>query len=143
MINTSIINKFGKVAGWNSLVTRILGRDLVGITAVEYDDSQEKENVYGAGSMPIGQGDGNYTAKASITLTQEERLNLLDSIPRGKRIQDIDPFDQIVSYAYTSKIYKDVIRNCQFMNNGVAINQGDKTTSFKFDLIVTHIDWNV
>lgn len=143
MRNTSIINKFGNVAGWNRVTTRILGRDLVGILNVEYDDTQEKENIYGAGKYPVGQGEGTYQAKASITLLQEEKVALLQSLPPNTRIQEIPAFDVIVSYDYGGTVYKDVIRNCQFINNGVAANQGDKSLSFKFDLVCSHIDWNI
>ncbi|CAA0231990.1 hypothetical protein [Tenacibaculum maritimum] len=138
---TSIINKFGKVTGWNSVTVRVLGRDLVGITELEYDDEQAMENVYGAGSMPIGQSDGNYEAKASITLTQEEKFNLLDSLEKGKRIQDIPAFDMIVTFTYNEKTYTNKIRNCRFMKNGVAVKQGDKSITYKYELLITHIDW--
>lgn len=143
MVNTSIINKFGKVAGWNNVIVRLLGRDVVGIVSLEYDDSVEKENVKGAGMFPVGQGDGNYEAKASLTLLQEEKISLTDALPPGVRLQDVAPFDIIVSYDYNSRMYTDVIRNCQFMNNGVAVNQGDKSINFKIDLLTSHIDWNV
>ena len=32
---TTIINKFGKMAGWNSVTARALGRDIVGIKTIE------------------------------------------------------------------------------------------------------------
>ncbi len=143
MQQTSIINKFGKVAGWNSVTIRLLGRDLVGVTALEYEDSVEKENVMGAGRYPVAQGEGNYSAKASVTLLQEERLNLLDALPPGKTIQDIEAFDVVVEYEYQNRPYRDVIRNCQFTNNGTSVQQSDKSIAFKYDLLCTHIDYNV
>ena len=57
---TTIINKFGKMAGWNSVTARALGRDIVGIKKIAYSDEQEMDNEYGAGNMPIGQSEGNY-----------------------------------------------------------------------------------
>ena len=142
MTNTSIINKFGKMAGWNSVTARALGRDIVGITALEYDDNVEKENIMGAGRYPVGQGEGNYTAKASITLLQEEAINLRDALPLGKSFQDIDPFDIVISYDYKGRVYMDVLRNVQFLNSGVAVAQGDKSIATKYDLLISHIDYN-
>lgn len=143
MSRATIINRFGTVAGWNSVTARILGRDIVGIKKVAYSDEQELENEYGAGNMPIGQSEGNYKAKASIELTLEERLALQGSLPRGKRIQDIAPFPIVVSYDYQGTIYKDVVHNCRFMDNGVDVKQGDKTISTDHNLLISHIDWNV
>jgi hypothetical protein len=143
MSRTAIINKLGTMAGWNSVTARILGRDIVGIKKVAYDDEQEKENEYGAGNMPIGQSNGNYKAKASLELTIEERLALQSSLPAGTRIQDIAPFPVIVSYDYNGVIFKDVLQNCSFMNNGVDVKQGDKTIATDFNLLISHIDWNV
>lgn len=143
MRNINIINRFGKVAGWNSVTVRLLGRDLVGITEVSYKDNVDFEGIKGAGQYDVGVGEGNYQAEASITLTQEERLALLNSIPAGKKIQDIDAFPIVVAYDYNGIIYKDVIQYCRIKNNGVEVKQGDKSIAFKFDLYTPKIDFNV
>lgn len=140
--NVTLVNKFGKMAGWNSVTANLLGRDLEGITELEYDDEQEMENVYGAGAMPIGQADGNYAAKGAVTLLIEERLNLLDSLPAGARLQDLS-FPVVVEFEYNGKTYTDRINNCRIKNQGVAVKQNDKTIGFKHDLLVSHIDWNI
>lgn len=139
----NIINHFGRVAGWNSVKVRLLGRDVVGITEIMYKDTMDIEGVKGAGKFDIGTGDGNYNAEASITLTQEERLALLDSLPVGALIQEIDNFPIVVSYDYGGTVYKDVIRACRFKNNGVEVKQGDKSIAFKFELYTPKIDYNV
>lgn len=138
-----LVNKFGKVAGWNSTTATMMGRDIEGITELKYDDNVEKENIYGAGKMPIGRGEGNYKATASITLIKEEVDALQISLGPGKRLTDIAPFDIAVSYDYLSKIYKDRIRNCEFTGRSVEVKQNDKVIATTFDLIVSHIDWNI
>ena len=50
----TLINKFGKIAGWNSVKVVMLGRQIEGITALSYKDSKEKDNIYGAGEFPVG-----------------------------------------------------------------------------------------
>jgi hypothetical protein len=131
------------MAGWNNITLTMMGRDVEGITEVSYNDSEEKENAYGAGKMPIGRGSGNYKAECSITLFLEEVAALQQSLPPGQRLVDIAPFDINVSYEYQEVIYKDRIRNCEFTNNVREIKQNDKTIAMKFDLIVSHIDWNI
>jgi len=143
MPQATIINKFGKVAGWNSVTANLLGRDVEGIREINYNDTVEKDNAYGAGGMPIGRGEGNYSAKCSLELTVEEELALQASLPRGKRLADINPFDITVEFEYSSVKYRDRVRNAEFTGRAVAVKQGDKTIAHKHELIVSHIDWNI
>lgn len=139
----TIINKFGKLIGWNSVTTNMMGRDVEGMTALKYGDGKEKTNEYGAGGYPVGRGEGNYSAHASITLNIEEQIALQTSLPPGKGFIDIAPFDITVEYDYQGKKYKDRIRNCEFAGKSVEVKQNDKTITNEFELIVSHIDWNV
>lgn len=129
--------------GWNSIKLRLLGRDIEGVTQIEYTDEQEIKNEYGAGAYPVGQSTGNYSATAKISMYKEELIGLQESLPKGKRIQEIDPFDVPVVYEYQGKLYKDVIRNCRFKNNGVSVSNNDGKVVQDIELICTHIDWNV
>lgn len=130
--------------GWNSVTVNLMGRDVEGITALSYNDSQQKENVYGAGSYPIGRSRGNYEAEASITLYKEEVDALKLAASPGRRLVDISPFDIVVEYENEGGIlFKDVIRNCEFTNDGVEVSQADGTIATEYELIVSHIDWNV
>lgn len=139
----TLINKFGKMAGWNSVSVTMLGRTIEGITQLAYNDSQETENAYGRGGKPIGRAVGNYAATSSITLYKEEVIALQLAIGPGNNIMDIEPFDISVLYEYQGIIYKDVIRNCQFTNNGVDIKQNDKTIATQYTLLPSHIDWGM
>ncbi|UGU15212.1 hypothetical protein LS482_16185 [Sinomicrobium kalidii] len=139
-----IINNFGKIQGWNSITVNLLGRDIEGITAISYSDSEELENVYGAGKYPVGRGGGNYQAEASITLLKEEWDALQAAVPAGQRVQDIAPFDIIVEYTRDNgAIQVDRIRNAQFTGRGVENNQNDKMLEYEAELIISHIEWNV
>ena len=46
-------------------------------------------------------------------------------------------------YKYKNFMQKDVIRNVEFMDNGVDVKQGDKSIAVQFALLPSHIDWNV
>ena len=130
-----IVNRLGKIAGWNSITFRAFGRDVIGIKKVAYD------NEYGAGGFPVGETEGNYQAKAGIDLLNEEYIALADSIPKGKRIQDITG-DIVVEYQYEGRKIKDVIHNVRFKNNGVDVKQGDGSIVRSFNLKTSHITWN-
>lgn len=139
----TIVNKFGKVIGWNDVKVHLLGRDLEGITKIEYSDEVSIEAVYGAGNMPVGYSEGNYQATAKITILKEELLGLQRSLPPGMRLQDIPPFDIAVVYEVNGQVFKDIIRNCKFKNSGTSLSQNDGKTEIDLDLFTTHIDWNV
>ena len=141
--NTQIVNKLGKMVGWTKVTIRLFGRDVVGVKKLAYNDEMDIDNEYGGGAFPIGQSDGNYKATASIELTIEERMAILDSLPPGVRIQQIAPFSVIAQYDYNGRLYKDVIEGCRFKNLGVDIKQGDKTTGFEHDLVPVQVNWNV
>ncbi|MFE3848965.1 hypothetical protein ACFX5D_13415 [Flavobacterium sp. LB3P45] len=139
----TLINAFGRMAGWNSVTLNLFGRDAEGIAEVSYDDTIDKELIYGAGKMPIGVGEGDYKAKFGLKLYQEEVIAIMDSLPPGVRLQDIAPTDVIVQYTYNTRIYKDIIRNVEFTKVGRAVKKGDKTVEQAVEVICTHIDWNV
>lgn len=139
-LNTPLIN--GKRYSWANITLVLFGRNVEGITEISYDDSEKKANIYGAGKYPVARGDGQYEAKASITLKDYEVTGILASSGRGKRLQDIAPFDVVVLYELDGVLMKDVIRNAEFMSTGKSIKSGDNTIDVKVELIVSHIEWN-
>lgn len=139
----TLINSFGRMAGWNSITVNLLGRDVEGISQLSYTDSVEKENAYGAGGFPVGRGGGNYTAEVTMTIFLEEMIALRRSLKPGERLTDIAPFDIEVQYEYNNFLYKDRIRNCEFMDDGIEISQNDKFVTRQFTLIASHIEWNI
>jgi len=140
---SSIINKFGKMAGWNSITVNMLGRDLEAINELDYNDTIDVEVVKGAGAYPIGYGEGNYEAKASISMYLEEWNALQRSLPPGMSIAEIAPFPIVVEYEYDGLKIKDVF-TAKLKGRGVAVKQGDKTIAYKSDLLVLgKINWNI
>lgn len=133
----------GLAMSWARATFNVLGRDVIGIVAIKYDDESEKEDLYGVGDMPVARAEGKYKANASITLRIEEVIGLQDAAP-GKRLQNIDPFDIIVKYIPkgASRQITDVINNCQFLSNGRDIKTGDKTIEIELKLITSHITWD-
>jgi hypothetical protein len=143
MVTPTIINRFGKIAGWNSISLSIYGRSVEGFNEIEYNDKQVKANEYGHGKYPLGQSEGNYeTDGCSISFYMEELIALQTSLPPGKRIQDAPPVDVTIQYEYNGVIYKDVWRNASPMNNGRSAKNGDGKLVTKIDFLVSHIDWS-
>lgn len=141
-INNGIPLVNGILYSWADIVVTIAGVPVTGITAVEYGDEQEVVNKYGAGRHPVGRAKGRITPSAKLTLYQEEVEAIQRQAPMG-RIQDIAPFDVIVTYIPESGIITvDKIRNCQFTKNERKWAEGDTGQTAELDLLPSHIEWH-
>ena len=140
-INNGIPMVNGMLYSWADIVLAINGVPVTGITAIEYGDSQDVVNKYGAGRHPVGRAKGRITPSAKITLYQEEVEAIQSQSPNG-RIQDIAPFDITVTYLPDSGIIKtDKIRNVQFTANSRKWKEGDTGQEVELELIPAHIEW--
>jgi hypothetical protein len=112
-----------------------------GVSIIEVDNGILENGVYGAGNMPIGTGKGKYAAKASMTLQMEE-LEVLQAAAPNKKLQDIPPFDVVVTYLRDDGITVfHTIKNCRFKTNGRDVKSGDMKVEKEIDLFPTHISW--
>lgn len=130
----------GREHDWSSIQLLVGGVPIYGVTRINYDDNTVKENRYGAGSMPVSRGYGNYTAKCGFTLYASETRAIQQSAPNNK-LQDIGPFDVVIQYLVGTSIITDVVRNCEFTGNSRSLNQGDTAIEVEHEIICSHIDW--
>ena len=132
----------GKLYDWADIVLVIAGVPVTGITGIEYKDDQDIVTKYGAGRYPVGYAKGLITSTGKITLFQEEVEAMQRQSITG-RLQDIAPFDIIVSYLPDTGIVSiDKLRNCMFKNNGRGWKEGDTGQEVEIDLVMSHIQWN-
>ncbi len=126
---------------WGDIVTTIAGVPVTGITAIDYEETQDVTNHYGAGRYPVARSKGRITPSAKITLMMSEVVALQAQAPGG-RLQDIAAFDVIVSYIPESGLITcDKIRNCQFKENKRAWKEGDTLQEVELELIPSHIEY--
>ena len=132
----------GKSYDWADIVLVIAGVPVTGITGIEYKDDQDIVTKYGAGRYPVGFAKGRITSTGKITLYQEE-VEAMQRQSLTGRLQDIAPFDIIVSYLPDTGIVSiDKLRNCMFKNNGRGWKEGDTGQEVEIDLVMSHIQWN-
>ena len=132
----------GKLYDWADIVLVIAGVPVTGITGIEYKDDQDIVTKYGAGRYPVGFAKGRITSTGKITLYQEE-VEAMQRQSLTGRLQDIAPFDIIVSYLPDTGIVSiDKLRNCMFKNNGRGWKEGDTGQEVEIDLVMSHIQWN-
>ena len=131
----------GTAYSWSSIRIEILGQPLTGITAINYGERDSKENNYGVGRFPVSRGYGNVEPSASISL-YKDTVEALQRVAPGGRIPDIPPFDVTVAWVTkTGKFMKEVIRNFEFTENQVAMNQGENKSVVNIECICSHIEW--
>lgn len=132
----------GKLYDWADIVLVIAGVPVTGITGIEYKDDQDIVTKYGAGRYPVGFAKGRITSTGKITLYQEE-VEAMQRQSLTGRLQDIAPFDIIVSYLPDTGIVSiDKLRNCMFKNNGRGWKEGETGQEVEIDLVMSHIQWN-
>jgi hypothetical protein len=130
--------------GWSSIRLNILGASPNGVTAISYEEKQEKKDNYGAGDKPVSRGYGNKEYTATVTLTSTEVDAIQAKLAKGQSLTDIEPFDiQVVYQAKGStKFVRHTLLACEFQNNGRDVKQGDTVIETKFDLVIAGINWN-
>ncbi len=127
---------------WADVTVSIAGQPVVGITKVDYSDEQQIDNIYGAGQQPVARGYGNITPAASITLLRSA-IEAIRPAAASRRLQDIAPFDVIVSFVPLNggAIVTHRIRNAQFTRDANSIAQGDTKNEVELPLLPSHIEW--
>ena len=137
-----MLNINGKHYAWSQIEFSIAGLTIADVTSISYEETQERELVYGAGNRPTGYGDGNIECSASVTLKMEGVQKLQALAPDG-RLQSISPFEVSITYLNPQNdIVTDTLRNCLFMTNKRELNQNDKSFDVELDILLTHIEWN-
>lgn len=138
VLNVPQINGVGYT--WGQIVLNILGSPIFGINSVNYTETQEIENTYGAGNFPVERGFGAIEFEGSIELHMKE-LELLQDIAPNGRLQEIPEFDIVVSYINEQRAVTHTLKSCRFKNNGRETSQGDTGIAQSIELAIGSIKW--
>lgn len=140
-LNTNVSNQ----TGWNNIKVALFGRQVLGITAISYKQTSEKETLYGAGREPLGVGVGNNTYEGSITLYRYEVDNILAGARAGNPQADltsIATFPITVVRETSPGVFQTDIVNAQFTTTGTDLKQNDKMDLVELPLLVVGIQFN-
>ena len=131
----------GKAYEFADITCIILGTPIIGVTAIEYGETDNIENVYATGRYPVARGFGQIEPSANITILMNEVMNIVSVAPNG-RLQDIPEFDIIVTFTDANLIpVVHKIRNCRFKTNMITSATGDTSIPMDLELIVSHIEF--
>jgi hypothetical protein len=131
----------GVAYSWADIQAQLLGKTVLGISAISYEDEQTIEDNYGAGNLPTSRGYGQLKSKGSLTMEAKEVERITEAVPSG-RIQDIPPFPVTVSYVNpANKLVTHKLMNAQFTGNKRDIKSGDTKIEVELPLVISHIQW--
>lgn len=136
MASTPLIN--GKAYDYTQITLSILGTPLAGVSNINYTQTQEKNNNYGTGNMPVSRGHGavETTCSLEISMNDVERLR---AAATDRNLLSIAAFDIIVVFTNGTTVHKHIIKNCEFSDDGVETSQGDTDIKRTFNLTPSHI----
>lgn len=133
----------GQYYSYASIRFNFLGRSVTNVQAIKYEDMDEFKDVKGVGGEKIGYTQDNTTTEGSITLLAETLEAMQRSLPSGKRIQDIAPFDITVSYQDAAGILNThVLERVKLTKNSRegSVGSADALT-VEIPLFITKINW--
>ena len=138
---TPIVN--GKAYEHADITMIVMGIPITGLTAIDYGEEADIQNIYATGRFPNARTHGQITPEAKITVLMEDVMNIVSAAPRG-RLWDIPEFDIIVSFTDTSLIpVTHKIKNCRFKNNKISSKTGSDAIAIDIDLVCSNIDWGI
>ncbi len=117
----------------------ILGISVAGITAVSYEEKQEKTNNYGLGSQPVSRGYGKTEFEASITLYLEE-VFAIKKANGNRSLTTIAPFEIQIAYLPPNGIaVVETLKYVEFTNDVRDFGEGDTSIPVELPLIIAGI----
>jgi hypothetical protein len=103
----------------------MFGAAITGITKIQYDNKQTKENNYGFGTAPISRGYGKEEFTGSLEMYADEWKNIIANAPLNEPLK-IPPF--IINVIFTGdgvNFSQDNLLFCEFLEDPLAVNAGD------------------
>lgn len=138
MPNIPLVN--GTSYSWANVKCNLFGVPVVGITEINFNNKQKKENNYGQGVNPISRGYGNIEPEADISIYWDEWIKIINAAPNKEPLA-IPHFDIQILFGGSSVSFQQVnLRACEFMEDPFSAKQGDNKLVIKIPLIVAQIE---
>ena len=135
---TPLIN--GTAYDFAQIIVNILGVPVASVSSIEYEETQEKTNNYGAGNRPVSRGSGAIECSATIEMSMNDIEAIRTSALDGSLLK-VPAFDITVFFGNPQSPQTHVLKNCEFTNDGISGSQGDTDLKKSFELTLSHIKW--
>lgn len=137
----------GREYSWADITLIVGGRDIVGVTSINYKATQDKTPLYGKGNKPIAIQTGNIGYEGDITILQSE-LNTMQELARattGNSSVLALNLNAVVCYGDPLKgdvMTVDRLFNIQFTETPKGMKQGDANMEIQLPFVCTDIKYN-
>jgi len=128
----------GRAFDFTQITATILGVPMASVSAISYVETQEKANNKGAGNRPVSRGQGSIEVEASITLSMNDVEALRDVAPDGSLVK-LPAFEIIVVFGNAQSPQRHVLKNVEFMDDGVEASVDDTDLARSFNIAVSHV----
>jgi len=128
----------GTAYDFAQIIVNILGVPVASVSSIEYEETQEKVNNYGAGNRPVSRGKGAIEATATIEMSMND-IEAIRNVALDGSLLNVPSFDITVFFGNPQSPQTHVLKNCEFTNDGISGSQGDTDLKKSFELVVSHI----
>jgi hypothetical protein len=134
----------GKEYDFEDIKIKLFDKEPIGITGIKYGHKQEAKFQHGMGKHAISYTKGKYEATGELSLLQSELEALQRTLPKGKSLTDIPPFDITVSYAMEgdANTTTDTLKSCIITGLDKELKTGGEAMEVKLPMIITQILYN-
>lgn len=137
----------GKEYSWVDCEITVEGKSepLTGVTGIAYDTKRDHENVMGKGKTPVAQWSGGEKPDGCfLILLQSEFEAWQKSLPRGRKLTSLAPFNITISYApEDGPRTTDRLVDCLIAGQPKETGVDKKHMEIKMDLVVRDIEYNI
>lgn len=121
---------------WGDMNVVLLGKNIAGLTAIKYKESQSKDLRYAKGVEPVGFKRGNKKYEGSITVLHSELIALCSASPNGTPL-DLRNIDIVFSYGdqETGVLHTKVAKFVEFTEFEEGWKQGDSSMEIELPFI--------
>jgi len=137
MALTSLNN--GVNYAWNNVTWMYYTLPETWIKSISYEAKQKTELNYGAGPYPVSEALGNYEYTGEIEIYLDAWSKIIASAPNGDPLQIPRSNFQCVFGGSRVNAKTDILQNVKFVNDPVAVKQGDTMIAVKLTLSIAGI----
>jgi len=126
---------------WNDMSVVYLGRTLTGIQEATYEETTEKEYVYGAGNKPLGIQTGNKKVEGKMVLLQSEVEALFDAVKAidpALSVTDISA-DIVINFGEGDLAKTKIIKSVEFSKYNYGMKQEDKFMAIELPFMALEV----
>ncbi len=128
----------GTAFDYTQIVIAYLGVPLAGVSSITYAEEQEKVNNMAAGNRPVSRGRAGIDASASLEISMNDVEAIRDAAPDGSLLK-LPASDIIVTFGNPQSIQVHVLKNAEFIDDGVETSVGDTDIRRTFNLVISEV----